>query len=216
MHGKMNVQTVLIAVTVAGLGSAAQAEIQFTQSATQTPTYGTTLNFDEAGGPTGVVDANAWQAGYGLQMSDGLGPSTYVGDLNNTLGYPWLPTDNAAFGYFGIYLKFDQAVTNLSFQAWDNSGDPSPFGGGFLIFLLNEDQSSYAQSDTWTPAWGGLGDTWYDVSASNGDSFDYVLITGFGFSPETAIDNISWNVVPTPGALAMLGIAGLASRRRRD
>lgn len=211
MRGKM----ILVAGAIAGLTSAATADFTFSQTADQAPTYSTTLNFDEAGGPTGVVDATAWQADYGVQLSDGLGPSTFVGDLNTTLGYPWLPTDNAAFGYFGIYVKFDTAVTDFSFQAWDNSGDPSPFGGGFLVFLLNEDQSSYAQSETWTPAWGGVGDTWYDVKATNGDSFDYVLITGFGFSPETAVDNMSWNVVPTPGAIALFGLAGLGARRRR-
>jgi hypothetical protein len=201
---------------VIGMTAAAQAEISYTQSAAQTPTYGTTLNFDEAGGPTGVVDQDAWQAGYGVQIFDGLGPSTYVGDLNTVLGYPWLPTDNAAFGYFGIYLKFDQAVTNLSFQAWDNSGDPSPFGGGMSVLLLNDDFSSWSQSPTYTPAWGGVGDTWFDVSASGGDSFNFVLVTGWGFSPETAMDNLSWNVVPTPGTLAIFGLAAAGRRRRRD
>tara|TARA_B100001059_G_scaffold211608_1_gene226087 strand:- start:243 stop:881 length:639 start_codon:yes stop_codon:yes gene_type:complete len=206
----------LAAGLVVGLTTAANADYSFSQSADQAPTYSTTLNFDEPGGPTGVVDQTAWQAGYGLQMFDGLGPSTFVGDLNSTLGYPWLPTDNSAFGMFGIYLKFDTAVDHLSFQAWDNSGDPSPMGGGFSVLLLNPDFSSYAQSDTYTPAWGGIGDTWYDVQAGGGDSFDFVFVTGWGFSPETVIDNMSWTTVPAPGSIALFGVALLGNRRRRS
>lgn len=46
----------LAAGLVVGLATAANADYSFSQSADQAPTYSTTLNFDEPGGPTGVVD----------------------------------------------------------------------------------------------------------------------------------------------------------------
>jgi hypothetical protein len=66
-----------------------------------------------------------------------------------------------------------------------------------------------------TPAWGGIGDTWFDITADGGDVFDEVRILGWGFSPTTYADNLSWDVVPGPGSLALLAVAGLVSRRRR-
>ena len=48
-----------------------------------------------------------------------------------------------------------------------------------------------------TPAWGGIGDTWFDITGTDGDVFDEIRVLGFGFSPTTFMDDITWNPVVT-------------------
>ena len=64
------------------------------------------------------------------------------------------------------------------------------------------------------PAWGGIGDTWFNITATGGDSFSHIVIAGMGFFPETFVDNLSWNTVPAPGAIALLGLGLVRGRRR--
>lgn len=133
-----------------------------------------------------------------------------VGDFDPGWG---LGDGNSFFGNFGIFLTFDDDVTEFSAQVWDPSGPPSPFGGGLGVFVFNDgvEIASYFGE----PAWAGLGDSWFDIAATDGMVFDEVRILGFGFTPTTYADNLSWNPVPAPGALALLGLAGLSRRRRR-
>jgi hypothetical protein len=191
--------------------SAASADITVTQSSSGT-TYGTTLNFDEAGGPTGPGIANNAWAGVGLaDMAAGDG-NNFVGD-NATLFGPWIGTGNSFFGNFGIFMTFDSDLTNFSGQFWDPSGPPSPMGGGLAVFVFN-DGTEVANSFV-TPSWAGVGDEWIDISASGGMVFDEIRVLGFGFDPTTFADNLSWNAVPAPSGLALLGLAGIGATRRR-
>jgi len=203
--------TIEAAITIAllGAGTVANADITVAQGASGT-TYGTTLNFDEIGGPTGSTSTDAW-AGIGLaEMQSGDGAPS-VGDVSGF--YPWINSGNSFFGNFGVFMTFDSDLTNFSGQFWDPSGDPGPFGGGMGIFVFNDGVE--VANNFVTPAWGGLGDTWIDVSATDGMVFDEIRVLGFGFGPTTYADNLSWNAVPTPGALGLLTIAGVASTRRR-
>lgn len=203
--------TIEAAITIAllGAGTVANADITVLQGASGT-TYGTTLNFDEVGGPTGATAANAW-AGIGLADMQAGDSAPFVSDASGI--FPWINSGNSFYGNFGVFMTFDSDLTNFSGQFWDPSGDPSPFGGGMGIFVFN-DGNQVADLFV-TPAWGGLGDTWIDVSATDGMVFDEIRVLGFGFGPTTYADNLSWNAVPTPGALGMLAIAGVASTRRR-
>jgi len=200
------------ALLVAVMCAPAWASVMFTQQNAPAPTYSTTLNFDEPGGPTGVVPTNQF-ASLGLSVfQSGTGDQS-IGD--NSIFEPWLLSDNTAFMNFGMFLEFDSDLTEFSFQGWDPSGPPSPFGGGALLVALND--GTEVGSISVTPAWGGFGDSWYDITTSGGMVFDEVRFLGFGFTPTTIVDNLSWNAVPEPGTLALLALTGVGVliRRRR-
>ena len=91
---------------------------------------------------------------------------------------------------------------------FDNDSFLGVFAPDGTLFDTDDDDgpgfmSSYdfiaPETGTWAFAVTGFGDT--DFDGSHGENFEYTLV----FS----------RVVPAPGALALLGIAGLAARRRR-
>jgi uncharacterized protein (TIGR03382 family) len=197
----------------AALASQASAAYTVTQQAAPAPTYSTLLDFDQPGQATGVLPANYWQPGYGVSDLNAGDSVPLVDNLNALFGFPWLPNNNSFYGNFGVFLTLDAPVDALSLQAWDPSGPASPFGGGMGIFVFND--GNEVGSGFFTPSWAGAGDSWFDIVATGGMEFDEVRILGFGFGPTTIVDNISWNTVPTPGAVALFGVAGAFVRRRR-
>lgn len=206
----MNRVTLMSAALAAAIASGAQADWTITQSFDPAPTYDTTLNFDEPGGPTGVVPTDSW-ASLGLaEMQAGDG-TPIVGDFSGD--NPWVNDGNAFFGNFGIFMTFGEDLTEFSGQVWDPAGPPSPFGGGLGVFVFN-DGVEVANSFV-TPAWGGIGDSWFNITTSDDMVFDEVRMLGFGFPATTYGDNFSWNVVPAPSAAALLGVGGLSLVRRR-
>ncbi|MFO0783339.1 MAG: hypothetical protein U0636_06615 [Phycisphaerales bacterium] len=193
------------------LAASANAGFSFTQQASQTTTYANQLNFDEPGTPTGLVPANTW-ASLGINIHNGDSPNnTYVDNFSNDL--PWLPNNNASYNVWGCYIDLSTAATGFSFQAWDTSGPPSFFGGGLLVGVADAN-GNLIDGLVFNPAWGGIGDTWFNITATGGDSFSHIVIAGMGFFPETFVDNLSWNTVPGPGAMALLGLGLVRGRRR--
>ena len=92
------------------------------------PTYsGRSLNFDESGGPTGVVSTDAWQSLGITEMQAGDGaPQVDNWDGPFGGGAGWLGNaTNSFFGNFGVFMTLDHDVTEMSFQVWDPSGPPS-------------------------------------------------------------------------------------------
>lgn len=205
-------------------GGSAFAGYTITQGASA-PTYTDhVLNFDEPGGPSGVVSPDAWATSHGIsEMQAGdLVPQVDNYDAIFGGGGGWLGGNtNAFFGNFGVFMTLDHDVSAMSLQVWDPSGPPSFFGGGLNVILFNDGVEVWdlfvQTGDIATPAWGGVGDEWFDIATTDGAVFDEVRILGFGFGPTTFVDNLSWDVasVPAPGALALLGLAGLTGTRRR-
>jgi hypothetical protein len=150
-----------------------------------------TLNFDEPGGPVGVVPTDSWAALGLVEMQAGDGVPQ-VGDWDAANGGWGLGDGLSFFGNFGVFMTFDSDLAAISFEVWDPSGPPGPFGGGLAIFLF--DDGVEVASGFFTPAWGGIGDSWYDITVDGGDAFDEVRVLGFGFFPTTYMDNISWDM----------------------
>jgi len=206
----------IVLAAVAATGTTASAGYTITQQNGAAPTYSTPLNVDEPGAPTGELPSNTW-APFGItDLISGAG-NAVVGDFSAT--FPWINSGNSLAGSFGVFMTFENPLTALSLQVWDASGQPTFFGGGLTIVLLNDGVEVWdigTQNGTLaTPAWGGLGNSWFDITTTDGMVFDEVRILGFGFPSETFIDNVSWNVIPAPSAFALIGIAGFGATRRR-
>jgi hypothetical protein len=181
----------LSALAILALAGPALADYSITQGS-DAPTYTSkVLNFDEAGGPEGVVPATAWLETHGLSIDAGDGVPQ-VGDFDAAQGGWGLGEGNSFYGNFGVFMTFQSDLTALSVQVWDPSGPPGPFGGGLYVYLFNDGvQVDVTEA---TPAWGGVGAAWFDMVASEGDVFDEVRILGFGFPPTTFVDNLSWEL----------------------
>ncbi|MGA1018056.1 MAG: hypothetical protein ACO3YY_08735, partial [Phycisphaerales bacterium] len=201
----------IAAMAASGIASAASADVVISQG-DSAPTYATTLNFDEPGQATGPVPSTYWQADYGIVIDSGDGNP--VVDAWGGIFGPWLGDGNSFFGNFGVFITFDNDVTAFSAQVWDPSGPPSPIGGGLIVAVWNDGVE--VTSTVIEPAWGTDVGSWLDIVGDGGTAFDEVRFVGLGFDPSTFTDNLSWTPVPAPGAIALLGLAGLAGRRRRD
>jgi len=184
------------AATIAALvAGPAMGDYTITQGTGANTYPGMSLNFDEDGGPMGVIDPAAFLESHGLTIQAGDGVPQ-VGNWDVDHGAGWgLGEGNSFFGNFGVFMTFDTDVTELSVQIWDPSGEPTPFGGGLGVYLFNDGVE--VGSVFITPAWGGLGEPWFDIATTDGSVFDEVRFAGFGFSPTTYADNISWNPVVT-------------------
>lgn len=169
------------------------------------------LNFDEPGTPTGQVSKNTWLTSHDIVIDAGDGVPV-VNALQPLYG-PWAGTGNSFFGNFGIFMEFTVDATAFSMQVWDPSGNPGPFGGGMGVFAFRG--GTEISNAFFTPAWGGVGDTWLSVTAGPGETFDEIRVLGFGFGPTTIGDDLSWDVVPSPAGAMLLGVAGLVAGRRR-
>lgn len=205
----------IAAWTVICATGTAMADVNITLSSSA-GSYATTLNFDEVGGPgPGYQIADDSWAGIGVsQLMSGNG-SNGVQDFNALFGGWGLGNGQSFGGGFGVFMKFDSDITEFSTQAWDNSGPATFFGGGMIVNVFN-DGVNVASLWVEAPAWGGIGDNWFDITTTDGSTFDEVNFAGFGMVPETYVDNMSWNAVPAPSsAVALLGFACLATRRRR-
>jgi hypothetical protein len=201
----------IVAIGAAIPCTTAAADVMIMQSAAPAPTYSTVLNFDEPGGPTGAnVPNNSWAgAPWNIPVFQSGEGSNFVGDLSGATGQG----TNAYYGPYGVFINFGDDLTEMSFQGWDSSGPPSPFGGGALVYLL--DNGNDVGFLSVTPAWGGAGDSWFNITTSGGTVFDEMRWLGFGFFPESVVDNLSWNVVPEPASLMLFAFGVLALVRRR-
>ena len=211
----MNSTFVKAAATLALLTVPALGDVAVSVGATA-PTYGTTLNFDEVGGPTGeFVPSDSW-AGIGISSFGAGDGNNQVGNFNSTPGFGWLPDNNVFVGNFGVFIEFNTDVTEFSAQVWDNGG-PADFISGGMLAVAQKDGADVGSFFWETPVFGTAGDNWFNFTTTGGDTFDRIVFVGFAFvSPITIVDNISFNTVPVPGTAAVLGTGlALIGRRRR-
>ncbi|MFG0314963.1 MAG: hypothetical protein ACF8LL_12380, partial [Phycisphaerales bacterium] len=126
--------------TLLGLGLAASASLAGVDISVgaSAPTYGTTLNFDEPGGPTGEFIPNDAWSGIGISAITAFDGNNIVNNLSSTPGYGWLPDNNVFVGNFGVAFEFENDVTEFSAQVWDNAG-PADFISGGMIAVAERD-----------------------------------------------------------------------------
>jgi hypothetical protein len=124
-------------------------------------------------------------------------------------------------GYTGsVYWSLGATSATLTFSSASGLGtkgfyfmiEPNPFSvHPFTVTVTG------SQGDTATltqSANGQAGAVWFGAWATNGRTITSIQID----SPDGvdfAIGRFGYNLIPTPGALALLGLAGFAGRRRR-
>ena len=113
-----------------------------------------------------------------------------------------------------IYIPTSQSSTYpVSFGLWSTSAQLSGYVTAFQMDLA-AGTYTVAMQDSW-------GDGWVWNSATGSDAFNVAGNladdqTGVTFAMQSASASGTFTVVPAPGALALLGLAGLASRRKRN
>ena len=183
----------------------------------------------------GVADMGASIAGSQLRSVHALAAATYTSPSGNGSQYAfssnnWSPNDfyeisfNAS-GFSGLTVSWDQARSSTG---------PSPFkvaisvnGGSFTdLFSYTVLQSGGGgapgtwNSTTYNPIY-----TNSNIALTGADNASSVVVrfintsaVASAASGSNRIDNIMVNgtLVPAPGAAALIGLAGLVARRRRD
>ena len=142
---------------------------------------------------------------------------TGSGTSSNAWSRPVNLTSNIDY-FVGSWV--DQPSSNSQLVSWTGSG----WNWGSETVFSN---SVSGNTVTWTVSLASLGlgagqTIYFDVATSGGGndpgvdhlSRSDMATTGWG-SPSTSGDFLSYTTVPTPGAIALLGLAGLAGRRRR-
>lgn len=144
--------------------------------------------------------------------------TTGSGTGSNAWSRPVNLTSNIDY-FVGSWV--DQASNNSQFVSWTGSA----WNWGSETTFSNSVSGSTV---TWTMSLASMGlsagqTIYFDVATSGGGndpgvdhlSRSDLATSGWG-SPSTSGDFLAYTTVPTPGAIALLGLAGLAGRRRRS
>jgi len=169
---------------------------------------------------------NTFATGFGGTGTFAVNTTNYAaqGSGDRTRGVQF---SGSTAGYDSITLAWNERHSNTSANT-------------VAVFATTDGTNwTEVQVFTFTPAATGTGDTWYQRSVTL--SSTYANAAGFGFRVLAAFNpggstylasrststygptgtlrfddvTISGNVVPTPGAAALVGIAGLVARRRK-
>jgi hypothetical protein len=142
------------------------------------------------------------------------------GSANNglTFGASYVVGDNLSLGAIStVTMNLDQVADFASLEmAYYENG---PWGG--IVYHLDASMGgSVVASDSFTISdLGGRDNIAFATLSVGGVEFDSLrLYATFGddySGPRILMDNLTIHSVPAPGALALLGMGGLAARRRR-
>ena len=167
------------------------------------------------------VGFNAWYAPYdpasgGLTDGDYVGVTDYAGNVgafyDGVQGYQMSDTD----GTMGLTIDDFGAGVNVSFAIFiattgyeDADYITISYGDDILLDLGNGDDGGLAMEEA--------AGTWMFIEASDVSGSLEIAFGSNSGTEAVFIDaiNIWTGAIPAPGALALLGLAGLASRRRR-
>ncbi|MFM1822024.1 MAG: hypothetical protein RI967_290 [Planctomycetota bacterium] len=173
-------------------------------------------------------------AGFSVDSNAGLGIFSFDGRLataNIGLAYNAAAGQSVDFGALGTGLRLDGALTGLS-------GATNAFFQNLSLDVRITDNAGITANHTWfanelTGGFGGLANPLEADFSAFLPAFDYQTLdlssivsleinlsynyTGFALAPQVSgeyqLGSVSF--VPAPGALALLGLAGLTRRSRR-
>ena len=144
----------------------------------------------------------------GLSDGDYFGVTSYAGAVgeytHGVQGFQMSDVDGMAT------LTFDaiDGATGVSFDMFvDGTGWESDdrimikIGGEVILDTAGSDIDDLDLEEVWTTYEGGAGKLEISLDSNSGNEAIF-------------IDNIQWTAIPAPGALALLGLAGIAGRRR--
>jgi len=194
-----------VAVVAVAAGSMAQASVTVDFNGVTVPTGSfvqlspTTYGGFAWGGDLEVFDQTYWQANYGGNTSGFTGNLAYGG---NDAPFPSFPITATWAGAGSISL--DGLNIGSIWATIGGNASTSVIVKGFKnnseVAAQTITLTSSVQAVTFS---GGFGDI---------DMFSFEVGSGGGFF---YFDSFSYSVVPAPGAMALLGVAGLAGSRRR-
>lgn len=174
-------------IGAAALGMSAAAEVVVLDFATE----GQAFNGDDRYAVS-TQNLHWWGSGYG---SEGV---LFAWDMENAQAGLGRLAVSASEGFTVTGLSFDLSGY-LDFEAaarWDFFVDGNLVATGDNQFLGQESLVTF------------------DLGAVTGSNFELV-IDNYGRPAYVGLDNVSFNIAPAPGAMALLGLAGLAGNRRR-
>ncbi|MDP7005866.1 MAG: hypothetical protein QF718_06625 [Phycisphaerales bacterium] len=160
---------------------------------------------------------NAWYestGGVGLTDGDYVGVTDYTGntggmyDGNNA--YQMSDTDGIMslfFDDFGSGVNVSLAIFIASTGYEDADSLTVSYGSDVLLQLGGNEDDGVALENA--------AGTWIILDASNVSGQLSISFNSNSGSEAVFIDAVSISAIPAPGALALIGIAGLARRRRR-
>ena len=219
-------------------GTTANAEILFTQgfegedylggkyfadnpdSVLDGGTFNLVNNADQAAvNGEGFYATMTYTGGSGLSDGDFVGVSNFTGAVGEytegTQGYQISDSD----GIFNLYLDGVAGATSVSLDYFVNSTSYEE------LDYISISAGGVSGLNTFWEAGGGGADIddlgiegeWRTITWTNLTSSEVVITVEFNSAAEAIyIDNVQWSStpIPAPGALALLGLAGLARRRR--
>ena len=111
------------------------------------------------------------------------------------------------------YTSTGSIIASLTFQNWNPLATSAYTSGYRFEFVLADATGDYVvtMTDTWGDGWAFVPDGGAEAFTAAGSVSGDTIIS-FSTGP-FAVGSIS--ITPAPGALALLGLAGLAGRRKR-
>ena len=219
----MRHSSTLAVAFAAALGSSALADV-ITQWNFEAQTFSASTGTGLASLVGGTT--NTFATGFGGTGTFALNTTTYAaqGTGDRTRGVQF---NGSTAGYDSITLAWNERHSNTSANT--------------VAVFASVDGTNWTEVQVFafTPAASGTGDTWFqrsvtlDASYANAANFGFRVLAAFnpgssGYLASRSTSTyaaggtlrfddvtISGNLVPAPGAAALLGLAGLISRRRR-
>ena len=162
-------------------------------------------SFQGVGGWAGGLGANLADitgVSFDWYRFDGVGTGTGLGGGFRLAMYVYSPGPDDTSGF----LQFDLSalLPNQTNDSWNSTGN----------YLLGATGSAWYSADYGAEAYTGY-KSWADIKTTlaGWSVYEVGIINDAGMV--VAIDDFAVTFVPAPGAIALLGLAGLAPRRRR-